>query len=266
MTGSKSNRDIRIPFDSEEALRTGTFTSGSSGSGKTVLNFHFADILMRMPKWTDPQGNVWTDGAIVYVIDPSQAWRKSSVSNLLDIRYPEKGQVRFTFKNGNARQSTVFDVSMLTYKQRIELTEKLCKTLLDHRKRSERRPPTFVVFEEAQLIFYQGSMRSLKRHSNAVELVTNGRNFNIRYGVITQFPSMIDKLLVKMTRQRYFGWTSEPNDIDYIEEIVGKDEAQFLPTLEVGEFMYSYPRRGNEGATKIKVPMFRKRADIKVSA
>lgn len=236
-------------FNPSEALRTGTFTGGSSGSGKTVLNYHLADILMRK-------------GVIVYVIDPSQAWQKgSSIPNVHRVGYPST----ITFKNGNSldgetltKNGTIFDVSFLAYPQRVDFTETFCKWLLDDRKASQTRPPTFVFFEECQLVFYQGSMRSLKRHSNAVELVTNGRNFNVRYGVITQFPSMIDKLLIKMTRQRFFGYTSETNDVNYIEEIIGKEMAKELPNLGVGEFLYSFPRRGHTPTQLIKVPMFHK--------
>lgn len=228
-------------FNPEEAMRTGTFTSGTSGSGKTVLNFHFAERLMQA-------------GAIVYIIDPSQAWPKgSSIPNLIQITFP----MTVEWKNGTSAQSTIFDVSRLTYPQRVQFAETFCKTIMDDRKNKSYRPPTFVIFEEGQLYFPQGSMRSLKRHSSAVELVTNGRNFNVRFGVITQFPSMIDKLLIKMCKQRYFGWTNEPNDVDYIDDIIGKEHAKNLEKLEVGEFIYSYPVRKG-GTRQIKVPMFKR--------
>jgi len=193
-----------IPIDTTEAMQTGTFTSGTSGSGKTILNFHFAEQLMKQ-------------GTIVYVIDPSQKWvTHSGIPNVIRITYP----MRIEWQDGTVRQSTIFDVSMLTFPQRVEFTNVFCKTILDSRKISKYRPDTFVVFEEGQLYFPQGSMRSTKRQSPAIELITNGRNYNTRYGVITQFPSMIDKLLVKMTKQRYFGWTNEPNDVRYIAEII----------------------------------------------
>jgi DNA helicase HerA-like ATPase len=73
----------------------------------------------------------------------------------------------------------------------------------------------------------------------AIELVTNGRNFKVRYGTITQFPTMIDRLLIKMTKQRYFGWTNEPDDIRYIASIIGREMAKELPRLDIGEFIYS---------------------------
>ncbi|MDH5782044.1 MAG: hypothetical protein OEZ35_00025 [Candidatus Bathyarchaeota archaeon] len=243
-------------FNPDEAMKTGTFTCGSSGSGKTVLNFHFADMLMEK-------------GVIVYVLDPSQAWQKgSSVPNVRRVGYPSK----VTFPNGNSldgktlvKNGTIFDISFLTYPQRVDFTETICKWILDDRKKLAKPPPTFVFFEECQLVFYQGSMRSLKRHSNAVELVTNGRNFKVRYGAITQFASMVDKLLLKVTRQRYLGYTSEPNDVEYLEDIIGKEMAKELPILEVGEFLYSYPRREHKHTQRIKVPMFhRESPNIKI--
>lgn len=235
----------KFTVDLRELMRTGCFSSGTSGSGKTFLNFVVADRLMEK-------------GVIVFVVDPSQVWSRSNVPHRIRI---DKLPATITFEDGNARNGkliqngTVFDVSMLTYKERVEFTEDLCKWLLNKRKRSKVRPPTFVFFEEGHLYFYEGSMRSLKRQSNAVELVTNGRNFNIRYGVICQFPSMIDKVLIKITRQRWFGCTSEPNDLRYIEDIIGSEMAEQLSSLETGEFVYSYPKR-NSKPRVIRVPKF----------
>ncbi len=245
-------------FNPDEAMKTGTLTSGTSNSGKTITNFWFAYLLMRLSEWKDRDERIWRNGVIVYVLDPSQAWmRKSSVPNVMRIDYPEKGLENITYRDGHPSVSTVFDISRLSFPQRVEFANKFCKSLLDTRKNSDYDPPTFVFFEEGQLYFYQGSMRSMKKQSYAVELITVGGNYNLRYGVITQFPSMIDKLLVKMCKQRYFGWTSEPNDIGYIEDIVGKKMAQELPKLHVGEFVYSYPVRN--GCTKVvKIPMFHK--------
>jgi hypothetical protein len=44
-------------------------------------------------------------------------------------------------------------------------------------------------------------------------LLTQGANFNIRFIAITQFASMVDKLVVKLAQQRYCGRTSEKNDM-----------------------------------------------------
>jgi hypothetical protein len=227
-----------LRFDVKEAMQTGVFCSGTSGSGKTNLMFHVADRLMQK-------------GVTVYVVDPSQVWEKgSNVPNVLRVTFP----MRVSWQGGKPEHSTVFDVSRLTFPQRMQFANLLCKTLLDKAKASEYDPETFVIFEECQLYFYQGSMRSLKQ-SDAIELVTNGRNYNIRYGIITQFPSMIDKLLIKMTKQKYFGWTNEKNDVEYIQSIIGRENAQELEKLETGEFIYSYPVRGH-GTKKIETEKF----------
>jgi len=227
-----------LECDLVEAMRTGIFISGTTGSGKSNLGLIIADLLMK-------------NNIIVYVVDPSQVWRNSSVLRVLRMEYP----MTVKWKDGTVAESTVFDVSFLTYPQRLEFVEKFCRTLLDARKKSTHRQATFVFFEEGQLYFSQGTMRSPKSFDSSVELVTNGRNFGVRYGVITQFPSSIDKLLIKITKQRYFGWTNEPNDIGYIEGIIGKEMAKELPNLDVGEFIYSYAGR-NGGAMKVLVPLF----------
>ena len=238
------NHDYPIPnefhngllFDWQEAMQTGVITTGSSNSGKTYLNWHIAKRLMEQ-------------SVTVYVIDPSQKW------NWMPKITIQEG-MRVKFKDGI---STVFDVSFLTYPQRIECANKTSKALLDARKRSQHDPPTFVIFEEGQLYVPEGSLRPSRKHNvcnDVIELITNGRNYNIRFGIITQFPSEVDKLLVKMCKQRYFGWSNEKNDIQYIQGIIGKEWTKELATLDVGEFVYSYPRRGYKATQKIKVPEF----------
>jgi hypothetical protein len=227
-------------FNLKEAMQTGLFISGTSGSGKTRLAFSLAEELMN-------------EGVIVYAIDPSQQWGRNSPITRTQKITEWKGEIEFP-----VNRSTVFDVSMITWEERMQFTDLICKALLNDRKRNpHKRQPIFVFFEEGQLYFYQGSMRTPKNSPNAVELVTNGRNFNMRYGVITQFASMIDKILVKMTKQRYLGWSNETNDIKYLRSIIGKKWVDELPQLSVGEFIYSYPVRGMD-TQKIKVPYWAK--------
>lgn len=66
-----------------------------------------------------------------------------------------------------------------------------------------------------------------------MRLETVGRNdaFKIRIGAITQFCSMIDKLVVKTARQRCFGFADEKNDKKYIEDFV-QEKVLELPALE----------------------------------
>ena len=69
-----------------------------------------------------------------------------------------------------------------------------------------------------------------KRYVETVRPVTQGGNFGIRFIAITQFASMVDKLLVKMAQQRYFGRTSEYNDLRYIHAVIGSSIRE-LPLL-----------------------------------
>lgn len=78
---------------------------------------------------------------------------------------------------------------------------------------------------------------SFERYAETVRLITQGANFGIRFIAITQFSSMIDKLLPKMAQQRYIGKTSEPNDLAYLSGIIGKHICE-LPFLKRGQFLY----------------------------
>lgn len=225
-----------LPFDTKEALKTGVFVCGSSGSGKTILAHSLTSLLMKCD-------------VTVYVFDPAQSWQESGIPYIVEVLPNVSFQI-------NWKQSCIYDISRLTHPQRQEFANQWCRALMDHRKAMRKsRHPIFVWFEDGHTYFPQGCMRA-KRHSDVVELVTLGQNFDVRFGAITQFPSMIDKLLVKMTKQRYFGWTSETNDVRYIEGIIGANMASRLKLLNVGQFVYDYPVRG--GCTKeIQVPMFR---------
>jgi hypothetical protein len=84
--------------------------------------------------------------------------------------------------------------------------------------------------------------------------VTVGANFNLRFGAITQFPAMLDKALVKITQQRYFGFTTENNDLNYVKGFVGKEHTDRLNkdgtpnqnsvfNLQKGQFLYQLRNR-----------------------
>jgi hypothetical protein len=92
-------------------------------------------------------------------------------------------------------------------------------------------------------------MRS-KLYQNTVRVMTQGRNFKVRFMCITQFAALIDKNAMRYMKQRYFGYTDEPNDVDYIARIVGKNEAEKLQSLDVGEFVYF--NRGKLSKIQIK--------------
>jgi len=236
-------------LDVKEVLKSGYIATGTSGSGKTYLSFHVAKKLSK----TKLNGR----DIIVMVFDSSKAWQKlSHIDYVIDVNEMCTNNKTFKF----FMQDTIFDISGLTYPERIRFVDRICEYLLKLRKKTllPTSPYIFVIFEEAQMYFYQGSMRSPKKTPNCIELITVGRNFGLRYGAITQFPSMIDKLLIKMTKQRYFGWTSETNDVDYIESIIGSEWGDELKKLMEREFIYSYPTRTNTEPMKIIIPEWSK--------
>lgn len=225
-----------FPFDFKKALKSGFFVSGTSGSGKTNLAFCLVDRLME-------------EGVVVYVFDPSQAWRKKS-----NIPYWVRvvpGEYTLKLPAG---KSVIFDISELYVKEQREFVQQFCRTLFASRvskgKDVSKEPWIFLIFEEAQLYVPQSAMRS-KAFQEVMRIITVGRNFRIRFGLITQFASTVDKLCVKMTEQRYFGKSDELNDIKYLQNFVG-EKTKLLPDLKIGEFLYDF---GNK-TEKIKTPLF----------
>lgn len=211
-----------IKFDIEEAKKSGVYLGGTSGSGKTNTAFSLIDALMQQ-------------GIIVYVFDPSQAWQnKSNVPHYIVVDKLET----FSF---DQNQSLIFDISHLYVEDQRKLVAAFCKSIYMSQVNlpPEKRQWIFIFFEEAQIYLQQNSMRN-RASAEVMRLITVGRNFKIRYGLITQFPSTIDKLPVKMTKQRYFGYTDEKNDIEYVKAFLGIDKAKELNTLKTGEFIYQY--------------------------
>jgi hypothetical protein len=217
-------------FSVEEALKSGFSITGTTGCGKTDTAFKCADALRNA-------------GATLFIFDPSQAW--------VD-RYGIAHVVKFTNHLSPASieaglqavriEDTVFDCSSLTTLQFQEIADKFCWLLfnMQARMQSEQRRQMFVIFEEAHIVLPEGSMKS-KRLQNVVRLMTVGRNFKIRMGVITQFASMIDKMAIRCQGQRYFGWTAEYNDVKRVASMIGEEAAETLKYYKTGDFWYYAP-------------------------
>ena len=81
-----------------------------------------------------------------------------------------------------------------------------------------------------------------KAYRNTVRMMTQGRNYGIRFACITQFASLIDKNAMRYMRQRYIGYTDEPNDLEYILRFFPKrfreQVEKMLRKLEAGQFIY----------------------------
>lgn len=221
--GEKEEPEVteEIPFDVREAMDTGFFCCGTSQSGKTNLS-----------KWLVQR--LQEAGIIVYVFDVSQAWNSGPIEKIVQIIGNEK-TVHFN-------DSTVFDLSALPVRKKIKFVDTLCGYLYGLHVNGETSHREFIVFEEAQTYLPNGCMRlSTRRDSpceNVLNVVTVGANYGLRFGLITQFPAMVDKTPVKIAQQRYLGWTCEKNDVDYLKGFVGKDWAAKLKNLERGQFVY----------------------------
>ena len=220
----KIEKTNKIPFDVKEALDTGFSCMGTSQSGKTNLAKWLVQELLK-------------HDITVFVIDASQAWlRETPIHKHIQI-YGDEKEIEFD-------KSAVFDISALKARKKIHFVDQLCQFLYNSHVDGITRKHEFLVFEEAQVYMPQGSFRLSTRKKSmlesVVDIVTIGANFNLRFGVITQFPAMVDKSPVKICQQRYFGWTTEKNDMTYIKHFIGKEWAKKLTELERGEFIYNY--------------------------
>jgi molybdopterin-guanine dinucleotide biosynthesis protein len=206
-----------IPFDISEAKDNGFYVSGTTQSGKTNLAKHLVQRL------TD-------EGITVYVLDISKAWPgQCSIDEVVEV---PANSVTVTVPTNN---STVIDLSALEYIKRIKYVIAFCKAIYNYNvsfgfKRASQK---FIIFEEGHTYFQNGCFRNPREFSPCVDLITVGANYNLRFGVVTQFPSSIDKALVKVTQQRYFGWSTEMNDLKYIRSFLGQDYVS--PTLKNGQ-------------------------------
>jgi hypothetical protein len=211
-----------LPFDITEAKDTGWFSCGTSQSGKTTLNKHIVDCLLRQ-------------GFIVDVLDVSRAWAYDSPLHEV-ITIPHNG----TDIDIPLGRSVVLDMSQLSFLERKRFVNAFVEvTYRAHMIEGYKRAPfRFILFEEAQTYFFNGCFRSPKSYSAPIDLVTVGANYNIRFGLITQFPALVDKAPVKIAQQRYFGWSTEKNDLDYIRKFIGKDWLSEIKSLQKGEFLY----------------------------
>lgn len=216
----------KFSFDVDEALKTGFYVSGTPGSGKSDIAMLCADRLREA-------------GAIVMVWDPSQDWlERYPIPYILTFKNPPYNLEAVKLKDA------IFDTSSLTVLQMQEAADRFCWLLYNYQAQlpKEQRRQFFLIFEEAQILLPQGSMRA-KRLQNIVRMLTVGRNYKIRAGTITQFAAMVDKDATRYMKQRYYGWTSEVNDVSYIGKIIGDVEANNLRYYNAGDFTYDYPNK-----------------------
>lgn len=217
-----------IPFNLTEAKDTGFFVCGISKSGKTTLCKHIVRTIV-------------DSGISVYVMDVSRAWTQDTpISNVIEVQ--DNDDVTLP-----TNTSTVLDLSQLGYEERSHYVNAFTKEIYDwHRDKGYKKAPfEFIIYEEADTYLRSGCFNSPRKHSPLVDLVQLGVNFNLRYGAITQCPSMIDKTVVKTCQQRYFGWITDDDDLGYIKNFTGKEhtdreQPESVFNLCKGQFLYQY--------------------------
>jgi hypothetical protein len=211
--------------DVQEAFKNGLFDAGSTGSGKSDV---MMNAVQQMPEDT-----------IIVVFDPSQDWQsRSSIPRYMTLEEPYIAEL--------PQESIIYDISFLSTQQTQKVVESFSERLMRQQAetpKSQRRQ-YFIIFEEGHEYFSEGALRA-KRLENTAKIMTRGRNFRIRFACITPFSSLIDKKAMKYMAQRYFGYTSEPNDIRYLRELL-KGEVEKLKTLRSGQFIYF-----NRGETQL---------------
>lgn len=212
---------MNVPFDILLAVDSGFYVSGTSQSGKTNLAKHLVQQLI-------------DKGIRCYVLDSSRAWTHDTpIKEILEVTTQTQQYIW--------QASTVFDISTLNARQKVLFVNQLCHDIYEMHL-DGFIDKEFIIFEEAQTYLPQGCMRLATRKSNPLEsvldVVTVGANYGLRFGLITQFPALVDKPPVKITQQRYFGWTWERNDVNYVKAFIGKEWAAKLQSLQKGEFIY----------------------------
>jgi DNA helicase HerA-like ATPase len=226
-----------IPFNFDEVLETGFYVSGTSGSGKTTLAKHLVRLLQ-------------CNNVTVLVLDTSQAWTHNSpITNVEELKSPLQSNFSYPAVD------TVFDMSRLKIAERFLFANAICQSVMDSRVDTpdpKALPWIFLIFEEAQLYLPNGCMRSLRKYGSVLDVVTVGRNYNVRFGIISQFPANIDKAPVKICQQRYFGWSTEKNDISYIKSFLEKKDVEEVKKLQKLEFVYQCRGR----TEKFKIDLF----------
>jgi len=214
--GSELENSDDLKFDLEEAMKSGVIVSGTTGTGKSDVGMYLADQLMK-------------EGIIVVCFDSSQDWQKrSSIARYQTLTIPHIDKV--------PENSLIFDISRLSVEQRQNLIENFSQKLYQEQAMNPSRKQYFLVFEEGSSYFREGFMRG-KRFSNTAMLMSEGRNYGVRFMVITQFFASIDKMSMRYMRQRYFGYTDELNDVSYVKAFLG-DQALKLKELSAGQFIY----------------------------
>jgi hypothetical protein len=210
---------LEFEVNVDQALKNGTYTCGTRGCGKSDLNMMLADALMKR-------------NVIVCAFDPSRDWlKRSSIQKYVTVRPYTNIEIPL--------ESQIYDLSILTLKQQKESVERFNRAIFNYQIVNASRW-YFCIYEEAHQYFPQGVLRSSEMQYT-VRLLTQGRNFKISMGLVTQFSAMLDKDAMKFMEQRFFGASNEPNDAEYVSKFFPKKDrdaiTETLRDLKAGQFL-----------------------------
>ena len=223
---------LNLVFNLEMTRKQGVFISGGSGSGKSNLAMILADILLE-------------NNLIPVIFDPSQIWsRLYNRAEIVKVTDPFHLDILL-------EAPVIYDISLLYLDHQLGTFTEITKSYVETQIQLDqsKRPPYIFIVEEAQMIIPRGKLHT----TSALELMrlfTVGRNYNMRYMVITPRPADIDTTAISLCGQHYFGMATEENDLRKIRNWVGRENIRYLPRLEVGEFLYH--AKGN--ISRIRVP------------
>lgn len=120
----------------------------------------------------------------------------------------------------------------------------------------EKQPPRvplrrMVIIEECHTPVPPDSYKSRKA-ANTIRMLTQGRNLNVEFMGITQFPTLCDTNLIRQAQHRYF-FRIDKKDVAYVKDFLGRN-AERLPNLRTGKCFFNY---GSE-TTLMETPLFGK--------
>lgn len=221
-----------IGFDLSEAKDTGFLICSTSKDQNTTLCKHIVKQILNA-------------GLTAYVLDVSQAWTMNSPINHM----VKASSEAIRDMDETANTSSVLDLSQLNYEQRGDYVIAFTKAIYDwHKSKGHKKAPfEFVIYEQAHTYLLNGCFKNINKYAPLIDLMSIGANFNLRYGVIAQSPLMIERNIVKECQQRYFGCTTDADDLHYIKSFVGKKYAD----IKKGQFLYQLRNR----TEKIESPL-----------
>jgi hypothetical protein len=230
-----------IPFNVQDFMAGGAFVCGTRQlAGKTNLSKQLVQKLLDA-------------GITVHILDASQAWN-GFLNNVVHFT-PTADNTGFNEVSIDVTKSTIYDMSAVGHKQRISIANQVCRAILKMHVIDGYVNPTVIVFEECQTYLYNGCMRSSENFESIIDYITIGGNYHTSFLAITQFPAMVDKAIVKAAQQRYFGLTSEKNDVGYVKSFIDnsgsdkiktdlgidkKDKRFITHFLKRGQFVYQH--------------------------